>query len=134
MRATPNQRVERYRELTGPPASDQSWGNNGAFLVPCPGTRAYLTIIASDGLGWEHVSVSLPVRCPTWSEMCYAKDLFWEEEETVMQLHPPRSRWVNNHPYCLHLWRPIGQEIALPDVRLVGMLAREKGAPCPPAS
>jgi hypothetical protein len=23
-----------------------------------------------------------------------------------MQLHPPRSIWVNTHNFCLHLWRP----------------------------
>ena len=42
------------------------------------------------------------------------KDLCWAAEEAVMQLHPPRSKWINNHPYCLHLWRPLNQEIPLP--------------------
>ena len=33
-------------------------GNNGMFLIPSPtGTDRKLMIIASDGLGWEHVSV-----------------------------------------------------------------------------
>ena len=36
------------------------------------------------------------------------------EDETVVQYHPPKSDYVNNHPYCLHLWRPHSQEIPRP--------------------
>jgi hypothetical protein len=90
MRPTPNSRVEPHRiEHPFAGASDATYGNNGAFLIPSPGTRAMLQVIASDGAGWEHVSVSLKVRLPTWTEMSYVKDLFWGEEETVLQLHPP---------------------------------------------
>jgi hypothetical protein len=52
--------------------------------------------------------------------MCYVKALFWDDEETVMQLHPPKSRWINNHPYCLHMWRPTKLEIPLPPDETVG--------------
>lgn len=58
---------------------------------------------------WEHLSVSLPDRTPTWEEMCFLKDLFWEPEDTVVQYHPPRSEYVNRAKYCLHLWRYKGQ-------------------------
>ena len=63
---------------------------------------------------WEHVSVSTPERCPTWEEMCWIKDLFWDEEETVVQYHPPKSRYVNMHPFTLHLWRPTRSKDRLP--------------------
>lgn len=53
---------------------------------------------------WEHVSISLPDRCPTWEEMCFIKDLFWEPDQTVVQYHPPKSDYVNLAKYCLHLW------------------------------
>lgn len=69
--------------------------------------------------GWEHASVSLRNRCPTWDEMCAIKDIFWGEEEAVMQVHPPRSEYVNLHPYCLHLWKPIGQDFIRPNKELV---------------
>ena len=36
------------------------------------------------------------------------KALFWDEDDCVIQYHPPRSEYVNNHQNCLHLWRPIG--------------------------
>lgn len=80
-----------------------------------------LGIIASWGLGWEHVSVSRRDATPSWAEMDHVKRLFWDDEEAAMQLHPPRSQWVNNHPYCLHLWRPIDTDIPLPPSVLVGI-------------
>lgn len=93
-------------------------GNNGLFLVTVKigrqGTRQRLRVIASDHEGWEHVSVSRQDRCPTWEEMCAVKALFWDAEDTVMQLHVPQSEWVNNHPNCLHLWRPFHGLIEIP--------------------
>jgi hypothetical protein len=117
---------ERYRVRTGRLATTEAHGCNGCFFIPIRGSIAPLRVIASDGEGWEHVSVSLPNRCPTWSEMCQAKALFWDDEDRVMQLHPPRSEWVNNHPNCLHLWRPIGQEIPAPPSYTVGMAAGQE--------
>lgn len=111
-------------------ASDEQDGCNGMFMVPING-RIFRCMI-SDGrhpesaiLGpnykWEHVSVSLPNRCPTWEEMCAIKAVFWDDEECVMQLHPPKSEWVNNHPYCLHLWRPLLLTIPRPPTDTVGI-------------
>ena len=87
-----------------------------------PGPFRPLRVIFSDGMGWEHVSVSTPNRCPNWDEMCLVKSLFWADEDAVMQLHPPRSEYVNNHAHCLHLWRPNdGAVIPLPPSILVGV-------------
>src|SRR5215813_4378868 len=101
-------RLEGWRVRIGPYAS-QPGASSGAFRdVPGPHGRQLL-IIAADGhdTGWEHVSVSLANRkhVPTWAEMCFVKDLFWEGETGVIQLHPPQSMWVNNVVNCLHLWR-----------------------------
>jgi len=41
-------------------------------------------------------------------------------DDVVMQLHPARSDYVNNHNFCLHLWRPQGQTIPTPPVKLLG--------------
>lgn len=97
-------------------------GNNGAFIIP-NGKGSELFCIASDGYGWDHVSVSVigRQRCPNWEEMSLIKSLFWEGEDTVMQLHPPESQYVNNHNFCLHLWRPQKSEIPLPHSILVGI-------------
>lgn len=109
---------EKYRVKIGDMASDESYGNNGAFMIMRPASKGKLPIqlvcIASDGMEWEHISVSTRHRCPTWDEMCFIKSLFWDGEDCVMQLHPPESEYVNFHPYCLHLWHPIGIEIPTP--------------------
>jgi hypothetical protein len=78
-------------------------------------------VIASDGEGWEHVSVSFPGRVPTWQEMCQAKDIFWNAEDRVVQYHPPESEYINDHPFVLHLWRPIDQDLPAPPMILVGL-------------
>jgi hypothetical protein len=59
-------------------------------------------------------------RCPTWEEMCQINDMFWDKTDCVVQFHPPESEYVNNHPYCLHLWKPIGIALPMPDSILVG--------------
>lgn len=114
----PNQ----YRIRAGRMGSSDSDGNNGAFFLPnrTKDGSTPLKVIASDGGGWEHVSVSLPHRCPTWDEMCRVVALFWDPEDCVMQLHPPRSQWISNHPHCLHLWRPVGAAIPQPPGWMVG--------------
>lgn len=71
-------------------------------------------VVFSWGGGWEHVSVSYPNRCPTWEEMCRVKEMFWNEDECVVQYHPPKSEYVNNHSYCLHLWRKCGEDFETP--------------------
>lgn len=62
----------------------------------------------ADEDGWEHVSVSpYPESItPSWDDMCKIKDIFWDEEEAVLQIHPPKSKYVNLMQNCLHLWRP----------------------------
>lgn len=96
--------------------------NGGAFMSagPVPGRK--LCMIASNAEGWEHVSVSIlgkKDKTPTWAEMNFVKDLFWSEDDVVMQLHPRKTDYVNQHPGCLHLWRPIGQEIPTPPIDFV---------------
>lgn len=111
------------RLRSGPLASDDDDGNNGAFRVTCTAGsfHAVLLIIASDGEGWEHVSVSLKTRTPRWEEMCYVKSLFWDDEDVVIQIHPRASEYVNNFSNCLHMWRPTNQSLPTPDQFLVGI-------------
>ena len=111
--------VERARVKNGRMASTKEWGCNGYFVIPRNGIK--LAVIASDGMGWEHVSVSTQNRTPTWDEMNFVKDLFWEDEETVVQFHPAKSKYVCNHPYVLHMWREIGREVQTPPDILVGV-------------
>ena len=114
---------EQFRIRSGRAASDDSFGNNGAFRVALKTNRQTVYVIASDEGGWEHVSVSRPDRRPTWAEMCEVKALFWPDDEWVMQYHPARAEYVNAHPFCLHLWRPIGVAFPTPEAWMVGPLA-----------
>lgn len=118
---SPNQ--FRVRGNLGPWSSDDSFGPNGMFSVPSPVSPVadtVLKVIASNGDGWDHVSVSLPHRCPDWPEMCHIKDLFWSPEETVIQYHPAAADYVNHHPHCLHMWRKQEFEFPVPPTWMVG--------------
>ena len=119
-------KLEDGRVRSGPMASDVADGGYGMFLLhgPC-GERLCIIASAADtddamAQGWEHVSVSTRRRVPNWQEMCFVKDLFWTSDECVIQFHPPRSEYVNNHPNCLHLWRPKDNHVRLPSSILVG--------------
>ena len=110
---------EEYRIKDGPKKSDARCGNNGAFEIRPLISGRLIYCICSDGMGWEHVSVSISIgrgrsKTPNWDEMCYIKDIFWDDEDIVMQLHPKKSEYVNIHPNVLHLWRPIDKEIPMP--------------------
>lgn len=101
--------------------SDESFGFNGLFRFWIRGLK--IRCIASDGQGWQHVSVSIEgdKRPPKWQTMCDVKDLFWDGEDAVIQIHPKKSEYVNFHSGCLHLWRCIdGREQPLPNHLLVG--------------
>lgn len=100
----------------------------GLFRVPSPTDRRLMIVIASVGMGWDHVSVSRQNRCPNWPEMDYVKSLFFRDDETAMQLHVPRSEHVNFHPHCLHLWRPIAGGIPRPPAYLVGPVEHAEAA------
>lgn len=92
----------------------------GAFRVPSCIDRAPMRVIASSGEGWDHVSVSRKNRCPNWPEMEHVKRMFFETDETVMQLHVPLTDHINYHSNCLHLWRPHDAEIPRPPGWMVG--------------
>lgn len=92
--------------------------------------EAYLCVIAGKGEEgvwpfpgepWDHVSVSVrgEKRCPTWDEMKWIKSLFFDDEELVIQFHPPASNYVNDHDYVLHLWRPTASVIPMPPMQCV---------------
>jgi hypothetical protein len=117
--------LEKGRVTTGPWASRPELGFNGFFRAQTP-KGAWLLMMISDGMGWEHVSIEVEIpmpgikqRDPTWEEMCWVKYLVWREDEVVVQYHPAEDQYVNIHPHVLHLWRPIKQKILTPPLILV---------------
>lgn len=106
---------------------------SGIFVIKDKEARLAYFMVASSSGGWDHVSVIVKIcnrkghvtgeakRCPRWDEMCVMKGLFWDPEDTVIQIHPPKTEYVSTHPYCLHLWAPNdGREIPRPDPLMVG--------------
>jgi hypothetical protein len=127
--------AEAFRVSDGTMAT-QRGDRFGAFYVPHGGE--ILKVIAHDGSGWresglpgrpwEHVSVSLPNRTPTWEEMDFVKRLFWEDSETVVQYHVPLAEHVNYVATCLHLWRMVGGEYPKPPGICVGPATKAQAA------
>ena len=123
--------LNRYRHRA---AEQAFFGHSGAgldsiggyFLIPIKSSKRPLKVIASAGSisgseGWDHVSVSLPARCPSWDEMDQVKRLFFLPDEVAFQLHPAEAEHISNHPYCLHIWRPTLTSIPLPPSIMVGI-------------
>lgn len=77
----------------------------------------------------EHVSVTLLAiekkrfrevsRTATWQEMCFIKDLFFNEDEEVIQIHRSRIKGEAITTRTLHLWKyvPVVEEVSNPDVK-----------------
>lgn len=117
MKTKPTKFCERHRVRNGRLKSGKGHGNNGAFTFWHEGS--HLVVRVSDGLGWDHVSVSADNRTPTWDEMHWVKTQFFRDDEAVIQLHPPKRLYKNEQRNTLHLWRPQGVEIPLPPLECV---------------
>lgn len=113
--------INKFRVRTGGFGSDDAYGFNGLFQIPKFGRK--IQVICSDGMGWQHVSVSLhgEQKVPSYEIMCWVKDLFFEPEDWVVQFHPAKSEYINNHPGCLHLWRSLDVPFPVPPSIMVGV-------------
>ena len=134
MRRVFSDRVERGRVVSGGYLASLHGDDYGFFHLRT-NDGAALGVMVSSGdetIRWEHVSVSTRTRCPTWAEMAWVKSLFWEDEEVVIQYHPSKSQYVNYHPYCLHMYRPLDLVIPCPPTITVGEVGVEP--PAPPGS
>ncbi len=110
MKPEPNTELDKYRMVHPTMGASPKGASYGAFRILM--SNCVLSVISSgeekecpENKGWEHVSVSIGSRTPTWEEMVFVKNLFWQDDETVVQFHPKKSEYVNTHKYCLHLWR-----------------------------
>lgn len=80
--------------------------------------RRFTFMASIDDGRLEHVSVSLcnsMTETPTWEEMCEVKEMFWNSEEEVHQIHPKASQYLTGITgpdgtkleNVLHLYRPV---------------------------
>lgn len=114
--------INKFRVKNGAWISSDS-DDFGLFFIKFKSSQIPLKVLSSGWKDqeWYHVSVSLPNRCPTWEEMCFIKELFFGDHVAI-QFHPKKKDYVNNHPYCLHLWANMKDEIKTPHHSLVGIL------------
>lgn len=117
MRVISEIRTNPHLQIKEEHEKDEKW-TLFAYLIK-PYRPGQAQILFSRAHGWEHASISMKQRNPTWDEMCLLKDIFWNDEEIVIQYHPPKSQYVNDHLHCLHLWKKIDSEFELPPNFLV---------------
>lgn len=67
-----------------------------------------------DGKRWAHLSISKAASLPTWDELNAARDAFLGPEALCFQVLAAKSKHINIHPFCLHLWHCLDGD-PLPD-------------------
>lgn len=56
---------------------------------------------------WLHVSYSHQKKIPNYDTTTYVRRHFIGESRECINVFPPKDRYVNIHPNCLHLWCPL---------------------------
>lgn len=69
----------------------------------------------ADGRRWLHLSVSRPSRLPTWDDLKRARAALLGADRYAYAVFPPTDKYVNLHPFCLHLWSPVDGDPPLPE-------------------
>lgn len=83
---------------------DHKLGQEGVYAYKDNGA-----VIVSKDAGKWHMSMSFRDRIPTYEELKEARYYFIYDHVTMGQLFPPKSQFVNVHPYTLHLWEVPGE-------------------------
>lgn len=91
----------------------RSWGNG--FALRRGGLRAVIDCSEkADGQMWLHLSVSRENWAPSHDDMKLAKAAFLGDRYAY-SVWPPAAKYVNIHPYCLHLWARLDGSPVLPE-------------------
>ncbi len=118
---------EQYRRKSEKTVYETKAGDDfGAFRIPHPKNKnLFYKCLVGVGLGWDHVSVTVynPKAgqdfTPNWDDMCHVKDIFFDEDEVVIQFHPAKKDYVNFSKHTLHLWKPQNIELPTPNRLMV---------------
>lgn len=69
--------------------------------------------VEQDGREWTHLSFSRRSRMPSYRDMVLVKSVFIGPDKDAIMVLPRKSRHVNIHEHCLHLFTT--EEMPLPD-------------------
>ncbi|MDE5860853.1 MAG: hypothetical protein K2H28_01515 [Ruminococcus sp.] len=68
---------------------------------------------------WEQVYISRVSNRPKWDELCETKEIFWNDDECVIQYIPSESMHKDKYNNCLYLWKSVSVEIPIPPETLI---------------
>ena len=96
-------------------ATTKEDGPNGAFIIPARNAKVKgqcLLIMINSSFGWEHVSIRMyngqtsnaMAIFPTHFDISDVKNLFWDKDETVVQIFPDERLYKSRNDYIIHLW------------------------------
>lgn len=89
------------------------WGLG--FALRSGGLRAIIDCgEKADGQMWLHLSVSREKWAPSHQDMTAAK-LAFLGDRYAYAVWSPKDRYVNIHPFCLHLWARLDGAPVLPE-------------------
>jgi len=130
--------VRLYRALREARPVEAAWrclareDDGAAWEYPAAGLRViesvgeYWPRVAAPGKRrehWQHVSVSRAGRLPDYEDMKLVRRIFVGDDRECYAVYPPESRWVNDHPFVLHLWCSLDSpDGVLPDFRIGGTI------------
>jgi hypothetical protein len=91
------------------------------FLTPFGLSVIVSVCRENDGKNWLHLSCAYNDRLPSWRDLVYVKESIIGLEKEAIQVIPAKSKHVNIHPNCLHLFHCLDGN-PLPDFRKNGLL------------
>jgi hypothetical protein len=95
----------RYLRRFGPSGAAYTDTKTGMTIIET------ISDVSDSDQDWHHLSMAHEDHVPTYDEMKLCKAVFIGDAHTSMQFFPAKSRHVNIHEYCLHLWTPMDHDI-----------------------
>ncbi len=93
----------------------------GIFEIPL-NKKETVSVIADNGISfpeWEHLSVSTSKRFLTNEEIHFIKDIFFNDDEIVIQIYSKNNIVKSKKNYCIHLWKLKTEDIPLPPMYML---------------
>jgi len=99
-----------------------TWAEDTRFRHPSGGAFArqdglkviWTASLENDDKRWIHISCSFSNHIPSWEDLKVVKLLFIGADRYAYQVFPSRAKYVNLHPFVLHLFSCLDGE-PMPD-------------------